>query len=189
MQQVVERIVRKGLDKEILRKRGNSRTFDGWLIQRIQDARKIQNFEVAFFLNEIRNTYLDFQIMEKVKLESWKGKSGVKFLIKPDLVIAERWRKQDKDSEPKKVQTELTKEEINKVIWAINKISKEEIKTSEIAELVYNKHWKSVFSTRKQHIKLVEILNYLEYREDIKYFRSGKIEVLKQNKLNEFKNG
>jgi len=182
----IETIESNGLDKELIKKRGNSKTFNGWLIQRIKESRK-QNFETAMFLQELYNKYMEFEKTEKFQAEQWRGKSGVQFIIEPHRVIAERYRKSDRYQKPKKITSELLKQEINRVIWAINDLNIGKIiETREIAEKVYNKSWKQVFSTRKEHIKLVEILNYLEYRKDIHYSRSGKIKVLGQTKLNDF---
>ncbi|MBU1028136.1 MAG: hypothetical protein KKF48_03770 [Nanoarchaeota archaeon] len=180
------------LDRTLLKKKGSSKTFGGWLVSSYQNARKDKNFLTAQFIEEIHKKYQTFQTSEKFKAKQWRGKSGVSYLTYPDYVVAERYRRSDIGGEPKKVSLNLLKEEINRVIWSINKLNeekdkeKEMIETSQIAELVYSKGWKQVFSTRKQHILLVEILNYLEFRQDIHYSRRGKIKVLGQKKISDF---
>ncbi len=175
----IERIERNGLDKEILNKRGNSKTFGGWLIQRIKEARDNQKFETAIFLNELYKKYMEFESSEKFRAKMWKGKSGVSFILYPDKVISIRYKKEEPDSEPKEVHRELMREEINLVIYAINSIDKKEwIKTSDIGEKVYRMRWKDIFSDRFKHTQLVEILNFLEYKEWIEYSRAGKVKVI-----------
>lgn len=168
------------IDISIFNKRSNSKTFQGWLIGKIKQARNDSNQELVFLISEIYNKYKEFESKETFKPEQWRGKSGVKFIEKPNLVIALRYRKKDKDSKPQEIRTELSREAINKVILNINKLDRgKTLKTSQIAELTYNRAWKDIFSDRQTHIKLTEILNYLEYKGDIKYNRSGKVEVLK----------
>ena len=183
---------KREIDIGFLKKRSSGKTPKGIVLGY---AKRLENSDSDIFskreiLDVFRNLFREvsnLELTESFRAKQWRGKSGVKFIISPDKVIAERYRKVDIGEKPKKVSQILLKQEINKVILAINNLNKGEmIKTSQIAELVYSKDWKQVFSTRKQHCLLVEILNYLEYRQDIHYSRGGKIKVLGQTKLINF---
>ena len=67
----IETIESNGLDKNILRKKGNAKTYSGWLIQRIKEARET-NFETAIFLQELYNKYMEFEKTEKIKIKRRK---------------------------------------------------------------------------------------------------------------------
>jgi len=181
-----ENYVNDKIDLSLFKKKSSSRTPKGLVIGY---AKKLSNSkgnlftkaEMLYLFSQLHKEISNLETSEKFKQESWKGKSGIHFILKPDKVICVSYQKYDKDEEPKEIKHELTKEEINKVIWAINKLDKgEKIPTSEIAELVYSKKWKTVFSSRPEHITLTKILNYIEHRGDIIYYRSGKIKVLRK---------
>lgn len=170
------------IDVSIFKKKTNSKTYAGWLIGKIKQAKNDNNFELVYLLSEMYQKYKEFE-SEQFNPKQWRGKSGVKFIEKPDLVISIRFRKSEPDSIPKEITMELLRTDINRVIWAISRLNKDIsekgwIGTKDIAELVYNKNWKLVFSNRHQHTHLVEILNYLEYKNKIIYSRSGKIKVI-----------
>lgn len=169
------------LDVSIFRKKGNSKTFKGWMISKINDARKIENHDLVQVLYSVLEKYKEFN--EPFNPKQWKGKSSVSFIEKPDLIISVRYRKEEPDSEPKEVRMELLKTDINRLLLTISGLNQGDwIKTRDIAEKYYGQHWKSVFSDRTKHPYLVEMFNYLEYKGKIKYSRSGKIWVLNQNK-------
>jgi len=169
-------------DLNLFKKKSSAKTPAGIVLGFMKKLKNSEApLEFKILLQEIYKKIWSLEESEKVRFETWRGKSGVYFIIKPDRVIAVRYRKPDKFERPKEVKIELTKQEINQVSWAISKLNEgKEIPTSEIGEKVYGKKWKDIFSNRKQHIKLVEILNYLEYKGWIHYYRSGKIKVLKE---------
>lgn len=172
------------LDIKLLRKRGNERTYRGWLIQRMKDARDQRNFDVCELLQTCFKEYERFETSERVKFESWKGKSGIKIFLQPDKIIVVRYQKRDKDSEVKEIKTEILKADINDVINSINRINKlndkkEKIESSTIASTTYQEEWKDIFSNRSLHIQFTHILGILDYYGLIKYYRSGKVIVLK----------
>lgn len=170
----------KPLDFSIFRKRGNSKTFGGWLIQKIKESRDQENPEMVQLLSHIYQKYNEYH--ERFNPKHWRGKSGVTFIEKPDIILAIRHRRDDIDEKPKEVITELSRNAINRVLQALFQLDSDKhklIKTSEIAELTYNRAWKDIFSDRQVHIKLTEILNYLEYKDKIRYYRSGKVKLLR----------
>ncbi len=180
----IEEIEEPKLDLSILKKRSSGKTSSGIVLGYIK---KLHNKVPNEYIKVLESLYRDIknlEVSEIFKANQWRGKSGVAYQFKPDYVIALRFRKKDIGEKPTEVKTEMSKEQINKVRWAINKLNRKKlIETSEIAELVYKKSWNQVFSNRKQHTLLVEILNYLEYNKEIRYYRSGKIEVLNQKNL------
>lgn len=175
------------IDLNIIKKKSSGKTPKGIVLGYLK---KLKDSEAPFeYLKVLENLYKEIanlETSEKFRAKQWRGKSGVKYLTYPDKIISIRYKREDIGEIPKEIRIEILKEEINKVIWAINKLERNELKTSEIAELVYGKNWKDVFSTRPEHIKLVEILNFLEYKNWIHYYRSGKIKIL--NKIEEQKN-
>ena len=171
------------LDIKILRKKGNEKTFRGWLIQRMKDTRDEKNFDVCELIQTIYKKYLEFETSDLIKFESWKGKSGIKIFNQPDKIIVLRYQKIEKEGEPKEIKTEIMKNDINDVINSINKIDKlspkEKIESSTIASTTYQEEWKDIFSNRSLHIQFTHILGILDYYGLIKYYRSGKVMVLK----------
>ena len=59
--QQTEKIEREGLDLSILRKRGNSKTYSGYLIQKLKEAREQRNFDVALLIEHFYKKYLEYQ--------------------------------------------------------------------------------------------------------------------------------
>ena len=172
------------LDLSILKKRSSGKTSSGICLGYIKKLHgKVPN-EFILVLQNLYRDIKNLEISETFKAKQWRGKSGVSYQIKPDYVVAIRFRKKDIGEKPQEVRTEMSKNQINRIRWAINQLNTNKlIETRDIAELVYNKAWDKVFSNRPQHTILVEILNYLEYKQEIKYYRSGKVQVLNQEKI------
>ena len=59
--QQTEKIEREGLDLNLLRKRGNSKTYSGYLIQKLKEAREQGNFDVALLIEHFYKKYLEYQ--------------------------------------------------------------------------------------------------------------------------------
>lgn len=158
------------IDTSIFKKRGNSKTFNGFLIQKIKEAHKSENKELVFILSSIYNEYIKFQQSERVRLDSWKGKSSFKVIETPEKFIIITYQKPDKESKAKEVQTEILRSEVNEIFVAINKLKDgNPIPTSTIAEFAYKRAWKDIFSDRPTHIRLNLILRLLEYKKLTKY--------------------
>lgn len=174
------KIEKNGLDKSLLRKKGNAKTFLGWILARMQDYRKEGNFEMAMAMQEIYKKGLSFQTSEKLKIESWKGKSGIKLEEYPDRFICITFKKEEKNSEPKETRKEILKTDLNNLIVVLNSFEdKNKIKTEKIAEKLYGISWKKVFSDRPKHIALTYMLNILEQKGKMKYSRRGFTQVIK----------
>lgn len=169
-------------------KKMKPKTFSGLLQSYLMKAKKDNNLLMYQFLRELIIEYNGYQRKTRVELESWKGKSGIKVIERPDSFITIRYQK-DKGGEPKEVTKEITKEEVNQVIKSINLTGKKEnIKTREIAEkfcrltnLYINSHGEKLFfndgsfnfdnffADRPLHTKFNDILNILSHYRLIKY--------------------
>jgi hypothetical protein len=176
---------KQDLDLKILKKRGNEKTFSGYMIQRMKLAREEGNFELCAVIQHFYKKHLEYQTMDTVRFENWKGKSGIRVFLEPSKIIVIRHQKKEPDSEPTEIRTEILKQDINDVITAINKINKlndkkEKIESSTIACTTYQEEWKDIFSNRSLHIQFTHILGILDYYGLIHYYRSGKVQVLKE---------
>lgn len=172
------------LDLSLFKKRGNSKTYAGYLIQKMKEARDNGNQEFVQLINHFYKKYIEFQTSEKVRIKSWKGKSSLEIIEQPDRFIIITFQKPDKDETPKEVRTEVTKQEVNEVLLSIYKLDeKKPIPTSAIAEATYKTDWKKIFSNREVHIKLTKILELLEYKGITKYSRRGFTTLLNQTHL------
>ena len=179
-----ETIIKQGIDKEILKKRGNANTFNGWIIQRIQDARKQKNFETAIFLDELRKKYLEFETSEKIKINSWRKEGYIKIWNKPDTILVQFPSRRGKDDKLNIQRKEYSKREINQMILCINKLKNEynnKIPSRQLGEKFYGGNWDSnIFSKRKKHCSFTHLLNILDFYGIIKYNRKGFTSVLKE---------
>lgn len=172
---------RPDIDFSLMRKKGNSKTFGGWIIQRMKEARDNNKPEMFQVLNMIYQKYMEFETSEKVKIDSWKGKSSLQVFEYPDKFIVVTFQKPTPDDKAKEVKIEITKQEVNEVLVQIYILNEgKPIKTSEIAESTYKRKWKSIFSDRQTHIKLTKILELLEYKGITKYNRKGYTTILKE---------
>lgn len=177
-----EEVIQKTkLDLNLFRKRGNSKTFKGYMIQKMKEAKQDNNLEVMYLIQHFYKKYLEFEESTRIKLESWKGKSSFKLIKKPESFIVIKYQKPDKYSEPIETKREVHFQELNWVLKCISQLNTgEKIKTRLIAEKVYGKKWKEIFSDRYLHTQLNYILNILDKLELIDY-RGGLTNVLKES--------
>jgi len=167
------------LDMSLFKKKGNSSTIKGYMLQKMKEARREKNFEVAVLIQHFYKKCCEFESSEEVRLESWKGKSSFEIIAKPDKFIVITFQKPTQDEEPKKIKREILKEEVNKVLWAISELNKnKKIPTRDIGELVYKKEWDRIFSNRQLHTELNLILRLLD-KYGVIHYRGGFSQVLK----------
>lgn len=180
LNQNIETIEKVGFKKY----KSSSKSIRGLILGLIQkfsnDARNgitYSPYTLLKVFEEVLNKFSDLEDVAISRINFWKGKSGIIQLIKtPDRIIAIRMQKPDKENEPKEVRIEMTKEEINAVIFALNELSENQpIKTKDIA-MIYSKllnlnheNWKMFFADRTQHNKLTNILDVLDKEGIIKY--------------------
>jgi hypothetical protein len=182
----------------------SAKSFDTYIQSKINHFSKIGNIDMEMTLRGILSVYKKFhpeRTYGKIEIETWKGKSGIiKIVKRPDVIIAYKMQKPDKNSKPEEVKYEITKEQINALIKAIIIHQDEEfIKTHEIAQewckllnLSHNKKkmplfwndgtfiWDNFFSWRAYHNKITIILNILEISGMIDY-NGGNTKVLNAN--------
>jgi len=174
---------KKEIDKNLFRRKSNAKTFKGLLIGDMKKARDEKNWEMVEVIQHYYKKYLSYETSEKLMLESWKGKDNLELIEEPDRIIVVWHKKNDKGEKAKEHRDEIDKSEINKVIIAINKLDEgEKISTPDIAEETYKTSWDKIFCSRKLHITYTHILNILEMKNIIHYYRSGLIKVLKKIK-------
>ena len=190
---------------EIILKRGENK-FEGmttaksmrnWILGRISKYGKSKDLEYRMFFEGILNAYNHFhpEVTLEVPLEKWKGKSSFEIFDNIDSITVIKYQKPDKNSEPKRVETKIQKEEIKILIDCIKRLNKSmfELKENRKIETKYiamsysraldlgHENWKQFFSDRKQHNKLTIILSILDALNLTTYI-GGKTKWL-ENKL------
>lgn len=160
----VETIEIQKLDLSLFRKRGNSHTYAGYLIQKMKEARDQRNFDVALLIQFFYKKFLEFEEHEKVQLKGWKGKSGIQVINKPDYFTIVTYQKEDQDSEPHQVTRDISKMEVNRIIGVINQLNEgKKISTRDIGEKAFKREWDKIFADRFLHTNLNLILRLLDY--------------------------
>lgn len=192
----IETIIKPKVDISIINTKTRARGFKGWCEGCIAKARKTNNLELIALFQEVLRRYEKYHSRTIVPIEGWRGKSTIEIIQRPDSFDIVKYRRKDKESEPEKVVYNVTKEDVNKAISAINLSSHEIIDTKIIAEnfckvsnLFQNTKgrnlfeddgkfdWDMFFSDRFMHTHLNYILELLDYYKLIKYV-GGKSEVL-----------
>lgn len=199
-------IQNKQIKVETIEDKSRAKSFSSWIQSEINLARRnksrITKLELPFILQGILDKYKEFekQGVGYVKIDSWKGKSGiVKLIKKPNIIIAHKYQKPAKGDEPQLVKYKITKGELNAVITSLNYLQKsekaDEYETSDIAKyyckilgLTNNKKgfplflkgeflWDNFFSWRSQHNRFTIILNILDSEKMIVY-KGGKSKII-----------
>ena len=161
---------KRDLDLRIFKKKGNSKTYHGWLIQKIKEARQENNLDVAELLMNCYTKFNEFKEHERVILKGWKGKSGIQIIDYPDYFEVITFQKPNQDEEAIEIKTEITKLEVNRIINVINELNTgEKINTRDIGERAYKREWDKIFADRPLHIQLNLILRILDYYNLTKY--------------------
>lgn len=215
----------KSVQKEVIEERHFKQTqVREKLLNRVSTAKNIRNYikaqleiikkdkidmnnsDLILFLEEMLKKYDEMNnLTAEVELNNWKGKDEIEFIEYPEYFDIIQHRKKDQDSQPVDVHTEITKDEINRVIWAINNSEFEEdeksknvfTKTPAVAKqfciasnlrhnkkgnvLIYDNgdfEWQHFFGDRHMHNNLNLCLRLLDYYCVINY-RAGRIIKLK----------
>lgn len=160
----VETIEIQKLDLSLFKRRGNSHTYPGYMLQKMKEAREQRNFDVALLIQFFYNKFLEFEEHEKVLLQGWKGKSSLEIINKPDYFVVVTYQKDNQDTEPHQVTTEISKFEVNRIIKVINDLNEgKRISTRDIGEKAYRREWDKIFSDRPLHLSLNLILRILNF--------------------------
>jgi len=172
------------IDLSILKKKSSAKTSSGLILSYARQFKKDGNIEMTILFQEIYKKIIAMETSEKIKMEKWRGVSGLSIIEHPDKFICITFKKADKGETPKEIKKEIKKENINKLIIVLNSFeNKEKIPTSDIAEKLFHKDWKKVFSDREKHISLTYMLGILEQKNYIKYSRRGFTTILNQMRL------
>lgn len=179
---------RKESLERLFDKESKAQSFLTWLEARYRLSIANNDTETSIILRSIINKYKYFETNGISYPEQWQGKSELQLIKKPDKIIAIKYKKQDKDSKPKEIKTEISKEQLNCVITALNQFRDiQPIKTKYIAKH-YSEHfklghktWDDFFSDRNTHYFLTIILDVLD-KEGLIHYSGGKSKILK-NKL------
>lgn len=188
----IERIIREG--KARMPNFTKAESFRGFIQGQLSKYGKDdspEGFQARLILGTILKAYNHFH-PEKItegEIIGWKGKSGIVSIQRlPDKVIVTRFQKPSKDEEPKEVEIEITREQLEAVVIIFNRMKiNESIKTRDLAmeysDLLGLGHsnWKEFFSDRKNHNLLTNILGYLDNEEIITY--KGGISTLIRDKI------
>lgn len=187
------------IDLSLFKKRSSAKTPAGLVIGM---AKKLSNskgnvftkMEMLQLFSQLHRDIRNLETSEKVKLESWKRKSS--FSIKPippnkpKKFIVITYQKPSPDEEPREIKKEISRDEVNDIIYWINRLTAEGrfydekkkvslIPTSEIAERFYRENWKVIFSNRYKHFTINSILRLLN-ELGIIHYKGGYTQVLKK---------
>lgn len=181
----------------------SSKSFRGYMNSRIKHCLSRGDKETEMMLRAILGVYDKFHSDKvRVELNGWKGKDEIQFIEKPTSFDIITHQKPDQDSEPKETKHNISKKEINDVIYALNnckasynKENEEYKDTKDIAEefcrrrkITHNDkdnnlwangfEWGRFFADRHLHNNLNLCLRLLDRLEVIKY-RAGRSYILK----------
>jgi hypothetical protein len=178
---IIETYSEPKLDLKLLKKRGNSTTYEGWIIQKMKEARQEGNLDVAELLTTCYKKYNEFKTQEKILRKRTKGDGDIQYFIQPDSILVTYYQRFEEGEEPKEVRHEISKQEINFVIKAINELNEgKKIPTSAIAEQMFRIPWKKIFADRQTHIRLTHILGILNHYGITHYSKRGFTTIIKQ---------
>lgn len=162
---VEHRPEQRAIDVSLFRKKSNGKSPKGICLgymKRLRDSNA--PFEYIKVLENLYKDLVNLETSEKVILKSWKGKSSLNIIEKPDYFVITTFQKEDQDSEPKEVKREITKLEVNRIIKTINDLNTgKKIPTRDIGEKAYKRKWDNIFSDRFLHTSLNLILRLLDY--------------------------
>ena len=172
------------LDLKLLKKRTNSKTPSGLMLKYAKQFRDKGNFLMAKLFQELYTQIRNMEVSEKIRIESWRGKGGIKVWSTPDKIVVEFAGKRDKGEKPNIIRKEYTKQEINQMILCINGLKEEfknKIPSRYLGEAYFKGDWDmNVFSNRSNHTKFTHLLNILDYYRIIKYSRVGFTSVIRE---------
>jgi len=166
------------LDVKILNKKTNAKTFAGWLIGKVKQARNENNPEVMHLLTSIYEKYMELEkrrlqpIIEVEIIEGWKGIDNIELFrgFENDFVI----KSHTKNKETGKVTTQTHQIKVERVntlfFWIKQWKLGETHKCYDFAEKLGYKDWKELWKERKQYfelyyfpIKCLEVMGFIKY--------------------------
>jgi len=117
------------LDNSLFKKKGNSKTFKGYMIQKMKEARNLNNLEMVWTIQHFYKKYLEFEskimvpLVEIEIIEGWKGKDKLNMSMgfNSNFSIIEH-RKEKETGEVHDVPHLIPFENVNKILCIINKL-------------------------------------------------------------------
>lgn len=166
------------IDISIFKKHGNSKTYSGWIVSKIKQARDESNKEMVFVLSEVYHKYLEFHkkesrpLIEIEIIEGWKGIDNIQIFkgFTEDFIIESHI----KDKETGEVTTtthQIPHERVNTILQVIKRMKVgEKVKCYDFAPHLGFKEWKDLWRERKDYfdlyyypVKVLEALNIIKY--------------------------
>jgi len=173
-----EHIEEPKLDVKILNKKTNAKTFAGWLIGKVKQAKNEENLEVMHLLTSIYEKYMELEkrrlqpVIELEIIEGWKGIDNIELFrgFENDFVI----KSHTKNKETGEVTTQTHQIKVERVntlfFWIKQWKLGETHKCYDFAEKLGYKDWKELWKERKQYfekyyhpIKILEKLGIIKY--------------------------
>jgi hypothetical protein len=170
----IEKVISQG--KPVFSGKTTAKDFPTWLESRIGVYTKMNNEEYRQVFMSILTAYRHFNPRKEVQVNAnqWKGKSSIEILKEIDKLVIIKYQRETEESDPKEIRTEVSKEELSALVWAIKEVRSkgvEELQTKDIAfqycyklglnDMLQGNNWKNVFSNRPLHNKLTLALNAL----------------------------
>ena len=166
------------IDVKILNKKTNAKTFAGWLIGKVKQAKNEENPEVMHLLTSIYEKYMELEkrrlqpIIEVEIIEGWKGIDNIELFrgFENDFVI----KSHTKNKETGEVTTQTHQIKVERVntlfFWIKQWKLGETHKCYDFAEKLGYKDWKELWKERKQYfelyyfpIKCLEVMGFIKY--------------------------
>jgi hypothetical protein len=165
------------IDFDLLKKRGSSKTFSGWLIGKIRESSQSRNLEMTILLQEIYKKHQEFNSKKEIItleiIEGWKGKDKIEInkRFDNDFIIESH----NKDKETGEITTSrhtIPKENVNNMLtfisyWQVG----ESHKCYDFATMLGVNDWKEVWKERMSiyfplyyyPLKILESLGIIKY--------------------------
>jgi len=166
------------LDLSLFRKKGNAKTYAGYLIAKMKQARDEENKEIVHLLNHLYQKYMEFHKKESKALveieivEGWKGIDDISIFkgFENNFIIESHI----KDKETHEVTTtthQIPFEKVNTILYVIKRMEVgEKVKCYDFAPHLGYSEWKDLWRERKDYfdlyyypIKVLEALGIIKY--------------------------
>lgn len=164
------------INTEFLSQKSKANTYRGWILGRIAIARKDNNKEMEFVMQETLNKFNEYYPERIVKneiriLSGWKGKGSLEVYkgFENNFILKEFIK--DKDTlEVEEHIIEVKKEDLNRIIFIIRDLQiNEPVKCYYIAKKL-GYEWKDLWKERKDYfriyywpIKVIEALGIINF--------------------------
>ena len=182
--EIFERNVEKevhenNIDMSLFRKKSSAKTFVGWLIGKIKQAKNDENPEIMRLLMSIHEKYIELEkkrfqpVIELEIIEGWKGKDFIKVYegFTNNFIIKSHTK--NKETGDITTQThQIPYEDVNKILFWIKRWKVGEThKCYDFAKIIGEKDWKEVWKKRTDvyfplyyyPIKILESIGIIKY--------------------------